>query len=122
MALYRGFIALLAFASGVQVTMERTVKLPEITTAMVTLTYINFLIDENIFKLDICARNRRAIFAACLIFGSFIGVIAYSYVSPYFALYISALGHLPISFAFLSNHRVPSAIDCHGVGRQSPPY
>lgn len=113
MALNLGIIALLAFASGAQVAVARTVEIPEVSTAMVTSAYIDFLVDRNIFRLQNRARNRRAIFVACLILGSFIGAIAYLYVSPFFALYISALGHLIVSFAFLFNHGAPSAVDCN---------
>lgn len=107
-----GIIALLAFASGAQVAVARTVEIPEVTTAMVTSAYIDFLVDKKIFKLHNRARNRRAIFVACLILGSFIGALAYLYVSPYFALYISALSHLMVSFAFLFNNGAPLAIAC----------
>ncbi|CAD6591222.1 MAG: hypothetical protein ASARMPREDX12_005069 [Alectoria sarmentosa] len=107
-----GIIALLAFASGAQVAVARTVEVPEVTTAMVTSAYIDFLVDENIFKLQNRGRNRRAIFVACLILGSFIGAITYLYVSPHFALYVSALGHLIVSLAFLFNHRAPQTIGC----------
>lgn len=108
-----GIIALLAFASGAQVAMARTVEVPEVTTAMVTSAYIDLFVDENIFKLQNRGRNRRAIFVACLILGSFIGAIAYLYVSPHFALYVSALGRLIVALAFLFNDRAPQAIECN---------
>jgi hypothetical protein len=41
--------ALLAFASGGQVAMARTVNVPEITTAMVTSAYIDLLVDHELF-------------------------------------------------------------------------
>ncbi len=41
-------ISLIAFASGGQVAMARTVNVPEITTAMVTSAYIDFFVDPKL--------------------------------------------------------------------------
>lgn len=84
-----GTIALLAFASGAQVALARSIHLPEITTAMVTSAYIDLLIDSKILKKNNRSRNRRFFFVFCLVLGSFIGAVAYRYMSPAFALYLS---------------------------------
>ena len=96
-------IGLLAFASGGQVAMARTVHVPEVTTAMVTSAYIDFLVDPRILSLNNRPRNRRLVFVCCLLLGSFVGAIAYVFVNPAFALYISALGKLLVFVALLFN-------------------
>lgn len=98
-----GIITLLAFASGAQVASARSVHIPEITTAMVTSAYIDFLIDPKILKLQNRSRNRRFLFICCLVLGSFVGAIAYKYVSPAFALYLSAIGKSIVCIALLFN-------------------
>ena len=103
-----GIIALLAFASGAQVALARSVHIPEITTAMVTSAYIDLLIDPRITKKHNRSRNRRFFFVFCLVLGSFIGAIAYRYVSPALALYLSAIGKAVVCIAMLFN---PAAKD-----------
>ncbi|MCJ1390066.1 hypothetical protein MMC18_002924 [Xylographa bjoerkii] len=106
-------IGLLAFASGGQVAVARTIHIPEVTTAMVTSAYIDFLVDPMILRLNNRPRNRRLVFVCCLILGSFVGAIAYIYVNPAFALYISALGKLLVCVALLFNRGEKSlAVDC----------
>ncbi|MCJ1315233.1 hypothetical protein MMC15_000549 [Xylographa vitiligo] len=106
-------IGLLAFASGGQVAMARTVHVPEVTTAMVTSAYIDFLVDPKMLILNNRPRSRRIVFVCCLILGSFIGAIAYIYVNLSFALYISALGKLLVCIALLFNRGENSlANDC----------
>ena len=51
-------IGLLAFASGGQVAMARTVHVPEVTTAMVTSAYIDFLVDPKMLILNNRPRSR----------------------------------------------------------------
>ena len=100
-----GIITLLAFASGCQVAMARTVHVPEVTTAMVTSAYIDFMVDPKIFQLHNRPRDRRFVFVCSLLLGSFVGALGYLYVNPAFALYISALGKLLVSVGFLFNRR-----------------
>ncbi|MCJ1478610.1 hypothetical protein MMC13_007291 [Lambiella insularis] len=96
-------IMLLAFASGAQVASARSVHIPEITTAMVTSAYIDFLIDPDIFKIQNRSRNRRLFFVGSLVLGSFVGAIAYKFVSPALALYLSAAGKALVCVALLFN-------------------
>ncbi|MCJ1236878.1 hypothetical protein MMC14_004860 [Varicellaria rhodocarpa] len=96
-------ITLLAFASGAQVAFARTVHIPEITTAMVTSAYIDFVVDPDIFKVRNRPRNRRFLFIVCLVLGSFIGAVAYKFESPAFALYLSALGKSIVCIALWFN-------------------
>ena len=96
-------ITLLAFASGAQVAFARTVRIPEITTAMVTSAYIDFVVDPDIFKVRNRPRNRRFLFIVCLVLGSFVGAVAYKFECPAFALYLSALGKSIVCVALCFN-------------------
>ena len=78
---------------------------------MVTSAYIDFLVDPNIFKLHDRPRNRRAMFICCLVPGSFIGAIACLRMGAAFTLYISALGHLIVSIAFLFNREAVALVE-----------
>jgi uncharacterized membrane protein YoaK (UPF0700 family) len=105
-------ISLLAFASGGQVAMARTVDVPEITTAMVTSAYIDLLVDPELFQFHNRARNKRFLFVCFLLLGGFIGASAYRYVGPAFALLLSALCKAAICVAFLFNR--PALEEGHG--------
>jgi uncharacterized membrane protein YoaK (UPF0700 family) len=72
----RAALALLAFASGSQVAAARAFKFPEITTAMATAAWVDLLIDEDLFARRNRPRNRRALFLATLVAGSFAGAYA----------------------------------------------
>ena len=98
-----GIITLLAFASGAQVASARTVHIPEVTTAMVTSAYIDFIVDPDIFTMHNRPRNRRLFFVGSLLLGSFIGATAFKFVSPAFALYLSAIGKSLVCIALLFN-------------------
>lgn len=98
-----GVISLLAFASGGQVAMARTINVPEITTAMVTSAYIDLFVDPAIFQFKNRPRNRRVFFVFSLLTGSFIGAVAYRFVAPSFSLLLSALCKTVICFALLFN-------------------
>lgn len=82
--------ALLAFASGGQVAMARS-TVPEITTAIVTSAYIDFLSDPNLFKRKNRSRNRLFVFIVALMSGSFVGAALYRFVAPAFAIFVAGL-------------------------------
>lgn len=98
-----GIIALLAFASGAQVALARTVNVPEISTAMVTSAYIDFFADPRLFQAKNRSRNRRFFFVISLLLGSFIGAIAYRYVGPALSLLLSAICKLVVTISFFAN-------------------
>lgn len=100
-------ISLLAFVSGGQVAMARTINVPEITTAMVTSAYIDILVDPKLFRLQNRPRSRRFFFVCSLLLGSFIGASAYRYVGPAFALVLAGVCKLIICIAFLFNRSAP---------------
>ena len=96
-------IALLAFASGGQVAMARTVNVPEITTAMTTSAYIDLLVDPELFKFHNRSRDRRLFFVCFLLLGSFIGASSYRYIGPAFGLLLSAVCKAAVCIALLFN-------------------
>ncbi len=96
-------IALLAFASGAQVAMVRSLKIMEITTAMATAAYVDVFIDPRLLRRHNRARDRRLLFLLCLVAGSFAGAGAYKTMSSAFALLLSAVGKLIVTFTLLFN-------------------
>lgn len=71
----RLIVGLLAFSSGSQVAVVRSLKITDITTAMATAAYIDIFIDPKLFA-KLCenrARNRRILFLVMLVLGSFAG-------------------------------------------------
>lgn len=98
-------IALLSFASGGQVAMARTVDVPEVTTAMVTSAYVDFVVDPQLFARKNRPRNRRGIFVLVLILGSFIGAVAYREVEPACALLLAGLVKFGVCILLFFNHQ-----------------
>ena len=83
-------IALPSFSSGGQVACAGTINVPEITTAMVTSTYIDSVVD---------LQNRRMSFVLSLILGSFIGAALYRHTGASSAFLLAAC----IKFAVILN-------------------
>ncbi|MCJ1232007.1 hypothetical protein MMC12_008688 [Toensbergia leucococca] len=98
-----GVIALLAFSSGAQVAMARSLKVAEITTAMATGTYVDLLVDPELFLRRNRPRNRRLLFLVSLLAGSFAGAFAYVKVGSAFALLMAAVGKLVVTLALVLN-------------------
>ncbi|KAK4691539.1 hypothetical protein P7C71_g5478, partial [Lecanoromycetidae sp. Uapishka_2] len=96
-------IALLAFASGAQVAMARTVNVPEITTAMVTSAYIDFLVDPKLLLRNNRPRNRRLFFVLALLTGSFAGAVAYKKVGAAFSLLLAGICKTGLCIMLLYN-------------------
>ncbi|CAI6339115.1 unnamed protein product [Periconia digitata] len=98
-----GSIALLAFSSGAQVASMRPMKIQEITTAMATAAWVDFVIDPNLLAACNRSRDRRGLFLLTLIGGSFVGAYMYKYVGPGETLLFSAAVKLLVTFTFLIN-------------------
>jgi uncharacterized membrane protein YoaK (UPF0700 family) len=86
----RTALALLALASGSQVAAARAFKIPEITTAMATAAWVDLLIDDDLFARQNRPRNRRALFLATLVAGSFAGAYARKAIGSPTAIMTSA--------------------------------
>jgi uncharacterized membrane protein YoaK (UPF0700 family) len=96
-------IALLAFSSGGQVAMAKSLGLSEITTAMATAAYVDILIDRRMLAWANRPRNRRALFLLCLLAGSFAGAFIYKRFDSAAALLASAIGKSIVTVAFCFN-------------------
>ncbi len=106
-----GAIAMLAFSSGAQVACMRPMKRPEITTAMATAAWVDLVIDPQIFALRNHQRDRRALFLACLIAGSFAGAYMHKGIGSPSALMVSAAGKLLVTLAlFFNGVALPEAV------------
>ena len=99
-------IALLAFSSGGQVAMSRSLKITEITTAMATAAFVDLVVDPNLHKLKNRPRNRRAMFLVMLTAGCFVGAFAQREVNSKFPLLLCAVGKAIVSLAFLFNRPI----------------
>jgi len=87
-----GAIGLLAFSSGAQVASCRAMQVPEITTAMATAAWVDFIIDPKILVVSNRSRNRRALFLVFLVAGSFAGAFMQLRIGSGMALVVSAIG------------------------------
>ncbi|KAJ5766487.1 uncharacterized protein N7511_004103 [Penicillium nucicola] len=96
-------IACLAFSSGAQVAMSRSLKITEITTAMATAAFIDVVVDPCLGKLKNRLRNRRVMFLIMLTAGCFVGAFAQREVSSTFPILLCAIGKALVSLAFLFN-------------------
>ena len=70
-------VLLLAISFGIQVSMTRVLSCPEIPTIVLTLTFVDCLMDRNIFKRQNLARNRRIFYLIFFIGGMVIGSVAF---------------------------------------------
>jgi uncharacterized membrane protein YoaK (UPF0700 family) len=101
-----GVIGLLAFSSGGQVAMSRSLKITEITTAMATAAFVDVVVDPDLGKLRNRLRNRRVGFLVMLIAGCFVGAFAQREVSSSFPILLCAVGKALVSVGFLFNRPI----------------
>ncbi|KAJ5110809.1 hypothetical protein N7532_001344 [Penicillium argentinense] len=99
-------IACLAFSSGAQVAMSRSLKITEITTAMATAAFIDLVIDPSLVKVKNRLRNRRFMFLVMLTAGCFVGAFAQREVNSTFPILLCAIGKTMVSVAFLFNRAI----------------
>lgn len=100
-------IALLAFSSGAQVAMGRSLKITEITTAMATAAFIDLVVDPDLGKLKNRLRNRRLGFLAMLIAGCFAGAFAQRDISSTCPVLMCAVLKGTVAVGFLFNKAIP---------------
>ncbi|PVH90203.1 hypothetical protein DM02DRAFT_64685 [Periconia macrospinosa] len=98
-----GSIALLAFSSGAQVASMRPMRIQEITTAMATAAWVDFVIDPKLLATCNRSRDRRVLFLLTLIAGSFVGAFMYKIVGSADTLVLSAAVKLLVTFTLLLN-------------------
>lgn len=98
-----GSIALLAFSSGAQVASMRPMRIQEITTAMATAAWVDFVIDPKFLAANNRPRNRRGLFLLILIAGSFVGAFMYREVGSANTLILSAALKLAVTLMLLLN-------------------
>jgi uncharacterized membrane protein YoaK (UPF0700 family) len=98
-----GSIALLAFSSGAQVASMRPMRIQEITTAMATAAWVDFVIDPRLLSTKNRPRNRRALFLLTLIGGSFAGAFMYKIFGSANTLTLAAMVKLSVTFTLLLN-------------------
>ncbi|KAF4948406.1 hypothetical protein FSARC_13751 [Fusarium sarcochroum] len=104
-------LALLAFASGAQVASMRPFRIQEITTAMATAAWVDFVIDPNLLGLKNRPRDRRAAFLVALVAGSFAGAFMRSGIGSSNALIVSAAGKMLVTTTFLFNREETSVAE-----------
>jgi uncharacterized membrane protein YoaK (UPF0700 family) len=96
-------IFLLAFSSGAQVALGRSLKITDITTAMATAAFIDVVADPDVLKIQNRQRNRRVIFLLMLVAGCFVGAFAQAAVNSTFIIILCAVCKTIVTFAFLTN-------------------
>jgi uncharacterized membrane protein YoaK (UPF0700 family) len=94
-------ISLLSFASAGQVACARSLDIPEITTAVVTLAYVDVLVDPNIFRGGSRSRNRRLIFVVALLAGCFVGATFVKQKLEVWALFLAGCFKLCVTVSCL---------------------
>ncbi|KAL4958687.1 YoaK family protein [Aspergillus stella-maris] len=111
-------IACLAFSSGGQVAMTRSLKVTEITTAMATAAFVDVVVDPGMLKRKNRMRNRRVGFLVALAVGCLIGAFATRRVASSFALLWCLVGKGLVMVSFLFNKGVVKEGVEHGLGVQ----
>ncbi|KAL2022782.1 hypothetical protein VTK56DRAFT_4598 [Thermocarpiscus australiensis] len=96
-------IGLLAAAAGSQVVQSRSLRMPEISTAMATAAWVDLLIDRDLFALRNRPRNRRLGFLGALILGSLAGAFIFRRLGSAAALVVSGAGKMLVTVMFLFN-------------------
>ncbi|KAI9666646.1 MAG: hypothetical protein M1821_004582 [Bathelium mastoideum] len=105
----RAVLALLAFAAGSQVTLARSLRRPEISTAMATAAWVDLLMDPRVLASGSGgggrnrARDRRAMFLVALVVGGLAGAGVYRWHGSRWSILISGLGKLVVTVMFLFN-------------------
>ena len=102
-----GAMTLLAFSSGAQVACMRPMRIPEITTAMATAAWVDLVVDPQLVAIHNHPRDRRALFLAALVAGSFAGAFMHRGIGSANALVISAVGKLVVTLSLLLNREQP---------------
>ena len=96
-------VGLMAFASGSQVVLPRSLALPEISTAMATSAWIDLLIDPKLLAAKNRPRDRRASFLVAIVAGAGFGAGIYRTLGSPTVVLFSGVGKLIVTLMFLFN-------------------
>ncbi|KAL0264837.1 hypothetical protein SLS55_000790 [Diplodia seriata] len=99
-------IALLAFASGGQISLALSVGMAEVNTTMVTGALVMLAHDQKILHKHNPGRNRKLFFIGSILGGSFLGAIANRYAHSALSLLLVAICKVVVTFMFLCNRGV----------------
>ncbi|KAJ5963074.1 hypothetical protein N7481_013379 [Penicillium waksmanii] len=99
-------IFLLAFSSGAQVALGRSLKVTDITTAMATAAFVDIAIDPRLLGLRNRQRNRRVMFLLMLMAGCIAGTFVQTAVGSSFTILLCAIGKTIVTFTFLLNRPI----------------
>lgn len=108
-------IGLLAFASGSQVVLSRSLSMTEISTAMATAAWVDLLIDKDLLVMHNRPRTRRASFLAALVAGGFFGAYIYREIGSAYAIWLSAVGKFLVTIMFFFNGIEQSRVSVDAV-------
>ncbi|KFZ23547.1 hypothetical protein V502_01972 [Pseudogymnoascus sp. VKM F-4520 (FW-2644)] len=97
---------LLAFSSGAQVAMSRSLKVTEITTAMATAAYVDVVVDPLILQRHNRLRNRRVLFLAMLSAGCFAGAFVGKAVNLTLPLLLCGVCKTFVTVVFFFNRAI----------------
>lgn len=99
-------IFLLAFSSGAQVALGRSLRITDITTAMATAAFIDVAVDPNLLKRENRQRSRRVIFLLVLMAGCIVGAFAQKFLNSAFAIILCGAGKIIVTLAFFLNNPI----------------
>ena len=97
---------LLAFSSGAQVAMSRSLKITEITTAMATAAFVDVVVDPLILERHNRLRNRRILFLAMLTAGCFAGAFTGKGVNTALTLMLCAMCKTIVTVVFFFSRAI----------------
>ncbi|KAK7725719.1 hypothetical protein SLS57_003785 [Botryosphaeria dothidea] len=107
-------IALLAFASGGQISLALSVGLAEINTTMITGAMVMLAHDRKVLNKHNPGRNRKLFFIASILGGSFVGAVANKFAHSALSLLLVAITKVVVTLMFLCNrgvHKKPGSSD-----------
>lgn len=93
----------MAFSSGGQVAMARSLRITEITTAMATSAYADAVVDPRLLAFQNRRRDRRVMFVMMLTAGCFAGAFAQRCVNSMFTIILCGVGKTIVTLAFFFN-------------------
>lgn len=103
-------VGLMAFSSGGQVAMARSLKITEITTAAATAAIVDLGVDPDLGKLRNRFRNRRLMFLVMLVAGCFVGIFVQRELGSRIPILLCGGLKGIVCFGFFVNRPMPQTI------------